>query len=760
MLPTLNIVKPIGYPSVTEALHQLTGTADSVPRHQSTPLIAIALATALTWSNATPAADGRWALCSAPLLAPMADAPSATPTDSGAVNVTADEARVSGSPPIYAFSGGVRVQKGEQRVRGESLRYDTGAGDLQGDGGVQLRQPGVLIDAERARYWLAPERGHFEGVSDYRVAAGHLQGSAERVVREGPTRSRYQGVTLSTCLPERPFWTLRASSADINRDTRQGRARNAVLSIGRLPVFYTPYLQFPVGSERLTGLLAPTIGRSDSNGTTLSLPWYWNIAPDQDATITPTSYWKRGVLLDTEYRYLQDWIEGTVNASYLPSDDVYGADRWAIDQTHELRLGRSVRGELRQQRTSDTAFNDDFGNEFDYRSAAFMESRAELSWADREVLASIDAQSWQRVDDGPSPYARRPRVQLGYDPIQGLGPVQFDIASEYTDFYNADATREQGIEYNIAPRVSVPINKLAYRFEPAVAFQHSGYDLTSADGDDDSPSASVPIYTADARVFFERPDTLFQGVYQTLEPRVLYRHVPDRDQDQLPDFGSASTTGNFSRLFRATAFNNDHTEQASVGVTSRYIDERTGREYLRASFGQTFFFHDDTERDRSDYITELRLSLPRGFEIDADYRWDPDNADTNKLRTLLRWRGSDQAAVNLSLRREKTDGVTDQNQISASLAVPITAAWRGFAGAREDLDARQTLETFFGFEQSGCCHSFRFIVSEERLRNVDPGQSSLDQTIMFELELKGLGGIGDRIRPFLDAEIDGYNPRH
>ena len=731
-----------------------------MPRQQPTPLIAFALVTALAGTGNAAAADGRWALCSAPLLEPMTDAPDATPADNGAINISADEARSSGSPPVYEFSGDVRVREGDQRLQGESLRYDTGVGDVQGEGGVELRQPGALISAERARYWLTSERGQFEGVSDYRIAAGHLQGSAERIIREGPTRSRYQGVTLSTCMPERPFWTLSASSAEINRETRQGRARNAVLSIGRLPVFYTPYLQFPVGDERLTGLLAPTIGHSDSNGTTVSLPWYWNIAPDQDATITPTSYWKRGVLLDTEYRYLSDWVEGEISGSYLPSDDVYGDDRWAIDQVHELRLGRSVRGELQQQRTSDTEFNDNFGNEFDYRSAAFMESRAELSWADRGFLASIDAQSWQRVDNGPStPYARRPRVRLGYDPVQGVGPFQFDIASEWTDFYNDDATRQQGVEYNIAPRLSLPVNELAYRFEPAVAFQHSGYDLTNPVGDDDSPTASVPIYTADARLFFERPDTLFQGIYQTLEPRVRYRNVPDRDQDELPDFGSASTDGNFSRLFRTTAFNNDHTEQASVGVTTRYVDDRTGREYLRASLGQTFFFHDDAERDRSDYITELRLSLPRGFEIDADYRWDPENSDTNKLRTLLRWRGDNQTAINLSLRREDEDGVTEQNQVTASLAVPVTPTWRAFAGAREDLEERRTLESFFGLEQSGCCHSARFVVREERPRDVTPGEPSLDQEIMLELELKGLGGIGDRIRPFLDAEIDGYNPR-
>jgi len=703
--------------------------------------------------------SGRWALCGAPLLAPVEGDPSQREAADTPIEIEADRGTITGRPPIYQFDGNATLTRADQTLQGERLRYDREAGQVIVEQAARLQEAGLLIEGESVDYRLDAEQGRFEGVRAYRITAGHLQGAADRIIREGPVRSRYEGVTMSTCMPGDELWQLSATTATINTDTRQGRAWNSVLSLYSVPVLYTPYLQFPIGNERMSGFLAPTIGRSDTNGTTVSLPWYWNIAPNQDATITPTSYWKRGVLLDTEYRYLQEWVDGEINTSYLPNDDRFGEDRLAIDQTHNLQVGNAIRGELRQQRTSDTDFNDDFSNEFDYRAASFMESRAELSWADRGFLASVDAQHWQRVEtDGSSPYARRPRVQLGYDPNRGVGPFEFDIASEYTDFYNEDTTREQGVEYNVAPRVSMPITDLAYRFEPTVAWQHSGYDLTNPTGDDDSPSASVPIYTADARVFFERPQTLFEGVYQTLEPRVLYRNVPDRDQDQLPDFGSGSTSGNFSRLFRPTEFSNGHTEQASVGITTRYIDDRTGREYLQASIGQTFFYHDDAPRDRSDYITELRLSLPGGLEMDADYRWDPENSDTNKLRTILRWRGQNLTTVNLGLRRQKTDGETSLSQVTASVALPIARGWQLFAGAREDLDERQTLESFYGIQQSGCCHAIRLIVDETRLQNTDPGEPSLDQEIMVELELKGLGGFGDRIQSFLSNEIDGYNP--
>ncbi len=726
------------------------------PRKLLTVLI---LATAC--STAAAQDNGRWALCAAPLLEPVAGDAEQRSTGETPVRISADEASVSGAPPVYEFTGDVMLRRGDQTFTGQQLRYDTGAGEIQADGAIRLRESGLLIAGERARYWLAPERGRFEGVSEYRIAAGHMQGSAERIIREGPTYSRYEGVTLSTCLPGSEFWTLSARRASIDMQSRQGRAHHAVLSLGRLPVFYTPYLQFPVGDERLSGFLAPTIGQSEGNGTTVALPWYWNIAPNYDATITPTSYWKRGLMMDTEFRYLEETFSGDISGSYLPDDDRFGGDRWAINQDHSLHIGNTLRGQLVQQRTSDTEFSDDFGDEFDYRSAAFLESYADLSWARNGWLASVDAQSWQRVDttaDAPdTPYARRPRVQLGYSPIRRFGPLNLDVASEWTDFANQDSDLQQGIEYHLSPRIGLPFRGQAYLFEPGVAWQYTGYDLENPRGTDATPSVSVPIYTADARLFLERPETEFAGVYQTLEPRIYYRRVPDRDQDQLPSFSTTSTPTNFSRLFRTTAFDIDHTEQVSVGLTTRYIDSLSGREYLRASAGQTFYLNETAARDRSDYITALHLSLPGGYSADIDFSWNPENSGDRELRTLLRWRGQDEQAINLGLRRRKENGEVALYDGEISFALRLRPGLRLFAGMTEDLQNDRNRNEFIGLEQGGCCHSWRIVMADELQRDTGDG-AEVEREYLLELELRGLGGIGDRIQSFLRDEIDGYDP--
>ena len=723
-------------------------------------LAALGLALAGT-TTATAAASSPWALCAAPLLEPMAGPAEAVARQGAPVRVEADRAERIGSPAVYQFNGNITLRRADQVFQGDSLRYDTGSGRIDAEGHVRLREPGWLIAGERARYWLDPERGRFEGVDDYRLGVAHMQGRADRIIRDGPDQSRYQGISLSTCLPGREFWTLQARRASIDMQTRQGRAHHAVLSLGRLPVFYTPYLQFPVGDERLSGFLTPSIGQTRRNGTTVTLPWYWNIAPNYDATLTPTSYWKRGLMMDTEFRYLEDFLSGDVSASYLPDDDRFGDDRWAINQDHELQIGNALRGRLVQQRTSDTEFSNDFGDEFDYRSAAFLESYAELSWARNGWLASADAQAWQRVDtadDAPAaPYARRPRLQLGYSPIQRLGPFSVDLASEWTDYDSPDPERQQGVEYHLSPRLGLPLRGQAYLLEPRIAWQYTGYDLDNPRRGDATPSVSVPIYTADARLFLERPQTEFAGVYQTLEPRILYRRVPDRGQDTLPSFSTTSTPTNFSRLFRTTAFDIDPTEQVSVGLTTRFIDAMSGREYLRASAGQTFYLHDTASRDRSDYITALRLSLPGGYSADVDFSWNPEDSGERELRTLLRWRGQSEQAVNLALRRRKENGDVTLYDGEISFALRLRPGLRLFAGMTEDLQNHRNRNEFIGLEQGGCCHAWRLVMADELQRSADDS-AEVEREYMLELELRGLGGIGDRIRSFLDDEIDGYDP--
>lgn len=710
------------------------------------------------------------------MLEPVPGDPAARDAPDTPVRIEADRGEIVGDPPIFQFDGQATLTRADQTVRGDSLTYDSGTGEAVARGEASLRESGLLIEGQRANYWLDEDRGRFQGVSEYRIVAGHLQGSAETIIREDAFRSRYRNATLSTCLPEAELWQLRATTVTLDNETRQGRAWNAVLAVGNVPVAYTPYIQFPIGDERLTGFLAPTLTQRNKHGTTVALPWYWNIAPNYDATITPTSYWKRGVLTDVEFRYLEPALEGEINVSYLPSDDERNdEDRWAINQEHAFSAGPSLSAELRQQRTSDPDFSDDFGDDFSYRSARFLESDARVDWSQGAFRASVDAQYWQRVDtnvgESSQPLAREPRVRMAYEPLDSAGPLEWAVSAETTEFAHPDPDRTQGRRTDVHPRVSLPWRTLGYFVEPAVSWRYTEYDLSGdLPGDTASPDRSMPIYSVDAGVFLERPATLFPGVYQTLEPRLFYRRAPSRDQEALPRFDTGAPSLTFSSMFRENGFSGldriEDGERVTLAVTSRFLDSIDGTEYLRVSGGQVFYTRDrtvaprgETERSRSDYITELRLSLPAGFSARVDYRWDPERSGTSNLLTDLRWRGDRDTTVNLSLRRRERDGERTLDQVSGAMTAPIGRGWRVFAGITQDLEESQTRGRFYGVQQTGCCHALRLVSNESLERNRDTDRAELEREIMLELELRGLGGIGDRIRQFVSGEIDGYNLR-
>lgn len=737
---------------------------------------ALALALLLAPAAAGAQPSGRWALCGAPLTPPAPGDPAARGAPGTPVEGRADRAVVEGDGGVYTLIGRAELTRADQRIRAERLRYRASTGELEAAGDVELLESGALLRGERLDYDLDSDRGRFSGVGEYRIAAGHLQGSAEAVIAEGPQRSRYQGVRLTTCNPGEELWWLQASEVTIDQEARQGSAWNAWLSIYDVPVLYTPYLTFPVGADRKSGFLAPTLGRSDEGGASFSLPYYWNIAPNYDATLRPEYFSERGLLLGGEVRYLQEWGGGEIAGGYLPGDDVFGDDRWSLDQRHRWRVGDAVQAEVEQQRVSDPFYVDDFSTDFDRRSASFLESFGRVGWAEGDFRASLDTQAWQSLDPeiarANEPFAREPRLQLAYEPLRSPLPLEFSFASELTEFtHPAPEARDTGTRIDLSPRLALPWRTLGYYIEPAVTWRYTEYRLDRPDpAAERNPDRSLPVYTVDAGLFLERPSQLFEGVFQTLEPRLFYRQAPTRDQDDLPRFDTAASTTTFNQLFRETAFTGpdrvEDGERVSLGVTTRFVDERSGREYLRLSGGQIFYLEDrevtlsgEPDRsDRSDYVTELRLSLPRGFSAEADYRWDPEASGNSDLRTLLQWRGGATQVINLGLRRREVDGERTLDQGELSFALPLGPSWRVFGGVIQDLTLDEPQQRFAGLQYDACCHALRLIHREYLGRDAGTGEVDLESQILLELELKGLGGIGDSIVGFLEDEVRGYRP--
>ncbi|MDZ7809079.1 MAG: LPS assembly protein LptD [Arhodomonas sp.] len=728
----------------------------------------------LTMATASPAlaAEDPWALCG-PRLTPMPigdpahrDDPD-TPTRASADRLRYETGR-------YTLTGNAALEQADRRVDADRLEYRQRPPRFTATGNVRYQESGLLFTAERAALNLDDDTGELSAVS-YRVEAGHLQGDAARIERLDGKRSRYEDVRLSTCNPGEELWWLQAETVTIDREARQGTATHAWVSVADVPALVLPWLRFPVGSDRLTGLLAPEFGHDDDGGLRLGVPWYWNIAPNRDATITPTLYSRRGLMLGGEFRYLERNVGGSVRASYLPDDDDQGDDRWSVRQQHRFGVGAHFSGELVQRRVSDDDYLDDFdtgfGDDAFDRSERHLESYARAGWATDDWQLSADAQSWQTVDplvaDAALPYARQPRLRFNYRPLITEWPVDVSLRAEAVDFDHPEPDlRVTGSRLDVMPRLALPIRELGYHFEPAVAWRYTAYDLDDPDGGSRSPDRGLPVYSIDAGVSLERELSAFGGgLTQTLEPRLYYLYVPERDQDTLPLFDTDAPELTYSALFRDNRFDGadrvGDANQLTLGVTSRVLDTATGRNHLRFSAGQIHYFDDrdvtlgDTPETAgsSDYFTELRVNLPEGLSGTVNYRWDGSRFNDHDLYSRLRWRAGPQTLVNIGYRDRRGEGRIPLERAEASFAYRLGPQWSLLGGWREDLDAGLTSERMLGLEYENCCYAVRAV--HRAVQDSAPGDQ-LNNQFLLQFVFKGLGGLGDTIPAVFEDTVPGY----
>jgi len=735
-------------------------------------LIALGAAAVAARHPAQAQKTGQWALCGGPLTPPVSGDPAKRESPDTPVTVDSDSARLDEKRQRYTFTGNAALTRADQQLSADELQYDRPSGDVAAAGDVRYLEKGVELNADRGHYNLNSQSGTLSS-GDYRIDAGHLHGEADEMVLVDPLHSRYRNVTLTTCNPGEEVWWLHASSLEINREERYGEAWNTWVSFEGVPLLYSPWLRFPVGSDRMTGFLAPVFGHSQDGGVEFGIPFYLNLAPNYDATITPRYFTRRGTMLGTQFRYLEPWVRGRVDLTYLPDDRAYGADRWSIDQAHELRVGDHLRGELRQQRVSDTSYLGDFSENFDVISERNLESRAAVAWSSADWSLSADAQSWQTVDpDIPKigrPYAHKPRVQFRFDPL-GYSWLDYGVDGEATHFYHPDPSeRVTGNRVDLTPRIAFPYKTLGYHITPGVKWRYTSYDLERPDpAAPATPTRSVPIYSVDAGLALERDTNLFgRDMVQTLEPQLYYLYVPTRDQSDLPLFDTGNASLTYAQLFSDNRFTGTDrvgdANQLATGVTSRLIDRQSGVEYLRLSAGQIFYFKDRTvtlggapeTAPRSNYVGELRAQLGGGLSTSINGQLDPENTGNQQWNGTLQWRDGARRAANLRYRTARRDGAKVYETGEINFALPVSMHWSVFGGWRYDWVNARTQQRFEGLQYEGCCYAVR-LAQRSYLSTGSGGAAKLSGQVLLELELKGLGGVGDRLTSFFEDAVSGY----
>lgn len=728
----------------------------------------------------------RWDACAGRPLPAMPSPGLHLPDDPDApMVIDADNLRYDRNTGIWDLDGDVELERGHQRLRSDEMRFDERSRRADAIGRMAFRQPGLALAGSRGYLLLDEDQGELDD-AEYLLTETLTQGRAQHVEMETRDLLHLTDATYSTCEPDNELWRVRASRIRLNRETGRGDAWHARMAIGGVPLLYVPYVNFPIDDRRKSGLLPPTLRQSDRSGAEVTVPFYWNIAPNYDATITPRYFSRRGIMLDTEFRYLRPRQEGELRTAYLPDDDERGSDRWSVAWNHRANLPGRLRftGEL--NRVSDDDYFRDFGTTLYRSSSNNLISRAQLRYQSPDITSRLRTEIFQNLNPDLArrnrPYERVPAADFLYVPGRSdLGPLaaQPGLYAEVARFdHPARDLRDTGNRLDLTPRMSLPFERPAGFVRPSLAARLTSYDLDRAgptEDQDTSVNRALPVASLDMGLLFDRHFSAFnRDLTQTLEPRLYYLYVPYTDQDDIPLFDTGVTEPSLFQLFSEDRFTGGDrvgdANQVSVGLSSRFLDRRTGREHFRVGVGQAFHFSDrrvtpfpDQEpdtRSHSDIIGETEAYLPAGFQARTELHWDPDESRTSLAGARLSWLPETdlrderalQPVVTVGYRSRHFDDQRRLDQGDIAFILPLGDRWSTLGGWRYSILENRTLEAFGGLEYRDCCWSIRLVNRYYREELAEEP----DRSIMLQFEFRGLGHIGDNVRNLLDETVFGY----
>jgi LPS-assembly protein len=689
--------------------------------------------------------------------------------------VVAEADRVVSEDGSVTLQGNTTIRYQGRELSAENALYNPLTGEVSVNGALSFLGEGFRLESNEA--FIDMDDDIFRtGKSEYELDLNgkRATGTANAMERLANGNFTLQKATYSTCPPGDKSWFVRADSIELDTDEGIGTARDLRLVFKGVPLLALPAFSFPISDRRKSGFLAPILARGETTGLELLLPWYWNIRPDLDATLTPRFMTKRGIQLQSELRYLNQQGLWTLDHEYLKDQVLDGESRYFTQLMHKGNFSADVSSTIVARQVSDKDYLEDLGDSLQVASITHLEQRADLNYERDGVQALARLQSFQTVDENivpaDRPHRRLPQVKL----YAKSGRLPLGLRSDVdTEFVYFDKDRAvTGTRVDLHPSLSLPITRDAWFIKPSVAYRFTYYALnntslnTSDDPLDNTSSRSLPSLSVDSGLFFDRPFDK-RGSIQTLEPRLFYLKVPYRDQAHIPIFDSSAFDFNISQLFRENRFSGADrvadADQLSMALTTRVIDGVDGQEKFRASIGQIRYFEEQrvtlpsadfiASRDYSDFVGEVSTTLEKNWQGKASIQWNPDDQRTVRSAVSLSYRPAPDRIVNATHRVVNNAQREDKTeQIDLSALWPLNESWRIATRWNYSLDADQSIETLLGFEYDSCCWALRFAAR----RFVASNGNDHNTSVYFQLVLKGLAPLGQNYGALLENAILGY----
>ena len=661
--------------------------------------------------------------------------------------IRADRVDYSVEEQVALATGNVRLERGTDSATGPRLRYE-----LDKDTGQ--------MDSPLFEFPKTPER---------RVAS---RGQAASALLEPDHKSRLLHAEYTSCPVPRDDWFIRVRELAVDGGTNVGTAYNTTVYFLGLPILYSPYMSFPLDNKRKSGFLAPTLGTSGQSGFDFALPYYWNIAENRDATVTPKIYTKRGFQVGGEARYLERSFSGQVDAEYLPHDRIENADRYFVGVRHQHHLWKGWNAVVNAQKVSDDDYFRDLSTKIAATSQTALPRDAMIFFEDDTWALSARALAYQTLQDPanpvPIPYKIMPRLSIA-GVQQNFRGVDWQLFSEVSNF--SHPTLVSGQRAIIYPSIAVPFRRTWGYVVPRFGYHATRYNIGANGQGFDDDTRALPVASVDAGIFFDRNATWGGRSYQqTLEPRLYYLNVPYRDQSKLPNFNTVERDFNFAQIFTENRFvGGDRigdANQLSIALTSRLIDSETGVERFRASLGQVYYFRPprvtlgnepSPDSKTSDIVALASSQMSPSVSADFGIQYTPNLSRSQKFTVAAHYTPEPGRIVNAAYRYTREDPTSATaarsgiEQVDISSQWPITSNLSGLGRWNWSTKDRKLIEGLAGFEYNAGCWQLRAVAH----RFITATQQ-YSTSFQIQLELSGLSRIGINPLETIRQNIAGY----
>ena len=703
--------------------------------------------------------------------------------------------RVTGRTDLETvIEGGAVLRRGNMVIRADRLEYHHADDLAKARGNVHINRGGDTFDGSLLELKVESFEGFFNQ-PHYRMLRNGAYVDAERIDFLDEKRAIVRNASYTTCQRRpgpswMPDWILRAASIRIDNEDEVGVASGAALSFFGVPILPVPSIDFPLSDKRKSGVLPPKISLDNLSGVELTLPYYWNLAPNRDATLIPTLMSKRGVDLGGEFRYLERGYEGQLRANFMPGDKLRQRDRWG----YAVRHNGSINGltaaplglSLNLNRVSDDNYWRDFSRATASLTQRLLANDGRLSWAQGDFSVNARALKWQTLQDVSMPivppYDRLPQLVARYTRSNLMAGVDALVEADYTRFQSDRVLTGQPNaqrSFTLA-QISRPWVAPGWFFTPKLQLHATQYqfDAPLANGAR-SATRTLPTFSLDSGLVFERDARYFgRSFRQTLEPRAFYVYTPFRDQSLLPNFDSAPTDFNFATIYTENAFGgNDRISDnnlLTLGASTRLLDPDTGAEAARFGMAQRLRYKDQrvtlpggtpvSER-LSDLLLGASVNWTREWSVDSTVQYNPKTR--RSIRTTIggRYSPGNYRVVSAAYRLQRGSS----EQLDVGWQWPLNDLWgdrgqelgpgRGQGEGRwysvgrlnVSLKDRRVVDTILGLEYDAGCWLGRIVV--ERLQS---SASSSNKRILFQLEFVGFSRIGSNALQALRENIPGY----